>query len=200
MKRLLDLLFAGMALISLAPILVIIAFAIKIGSPGPVFHLAVRAGRNGIPFRMFKFRSMVVGAERLGGLSTGRDDPRITPVGRFLRRHKLDELPQLLNVLAGDMSVVGPRPEFPEYTRLYAGDEALILTVRPGLTDFSSLKFFRLDESLGSEDPDRAYEERVRPIKNALRVQYVKKQSFSTDCCLVLRTVLAIAKMAVRGG
>jgi len=134
-------------------------------------------------------------AEAIGGPSTGKDDPRVTRVGRFLRRYKLDELPQLLNVLRGEMSIVGPRPEVPQYTALYEGDELLILTVRPGITDYASVEFAQLSEVLGSDDPDRMYEERVRPIKNALRVKYVKEQSLVVDLKIIALTVARLLRV-----
>jgi len=132
---------------------------------------------------------MTPDAEQLGGGSTAKDDRRITRVGRFLRRYKLDELPQLLNVLKGDMSIVGPRPELSQYTQLYMGDELLILHVRPGITDHASLEFIRLGEILGNDAPDAVYEEKVRPLKNALRVKYVREQSFWGDIAIIVRTL-----------
>ena len=169
-----------------------IAVLVKLDSDGPVFYRGVRTGLRGRPFQVFKFRTMVLSAERLGGLSTAKDDPRITGVGKLLRRFKLDELPQLINVLKGEMSVVGPRPEMPEYTRLYTGEEEIILTVRPGITDYASLEFIHLGDILGSEAPDRVYEQQVRPIKNALRVKYVKEQSFWGDILIILKTLVKL--------
>jgi lipopolysaccharide/colanic/teichoic acid biosynthesis glycosyltransferase len=187
-KRVFDVLGALFGLIVLSPLLLLIAVGVKLGSRGPVFYRGVRAGRYGRPFKTFKFRTMVPDAERLGGLSTAKNDPRVTRVGRFLRKYKLDELPQLLNVLKGEMSIVGPRPEMPEYTSLYTGEEKLILTVRPGITDYASIEFSNLGEILGDEEPDRVYEEQIRPIKNALRVKYVKEQSFWVDIGIIFRT------------
>lgn len=189
MKRFLDVLFALAGLVLLGPGLLLLAALVKAASPGPVFYMAVRSGKGGVPFRMFKFRTMVENADSLGGPSSGLDDPRVTPLGRWLRRHKIDELPQLINVLKGDMSLVGPRPEVPLYTREYAGEELLILTVRPGITDLASLAFSRLDEVLGREEPDRVYEEQVRPRKNALRVKYVKERSLLLDFQILFRTL-----------
>jgi lipopolysaccharide/colanic/teichoic acid biosynthesis glycosyltransferase len=141
---------------------------------------------------MYKFRTMVVNAERLGGPSTGKNDPRITRLGRYLRKYKLDELPQLLNILRGQMSFVGPRPEVPQYTSLYTGEEKLILTVRPGITDYSSLKYINLAEVLGSEQVDAFYEEKVRPEKNKLRIKYVKEHSFWVDLKIIALTLYGI--------
>ncbi|MDO8833954.1 MAG: sugar transferase [Vicinamibacterales bacterium] len=188
-KRLCDLLAALAGLIVLAPLLGLIAVLVKMGSDGPVLYRGVRSGRYGRPFEILKFRTMVQGAESLGGGSTGKNDPRVTRLGRFLRRYKLDELPQLINVVRGEMSLVGPRPELPKYTRDYTGDEELILTVRPGITDYASMEFLRLDEVLGHEAPDLVYEMRVRPVKNALRVRYVKEQSFAGDLKIIARTL-----------
>lgn len=192
LKRVFDIVVSFCGLVLLAPLLIVIAFLIKLDSNGPVFYRGLRTGLHGKPFRIFKFRTMVRDAEQLGGGSTAKDDARVTRVGRVLRRHKLDELPQLLDVLRGEMSIVGPRPELPEYTRLYSGEEKLILTVRPGITDYASLEFIRLGEILGNEAPDRYYEEKVRPIKNALRVKYVKERSFFGDLKLIARTLARI--------
>ncbi|MGB7211067.1 MAG: sugar transferase [Gemmatimonadales bacterium] len=189
-KRAFDLLVALLLLLLLWPLLLVAAVCVRLDSPGPAFYRAVRIGRGGVPFRMWKFRTMVANADRLGGTSTGLHDARITRVGRWLRAAKLDELPQLFNVVRGEMSVVGPRPEVEEYTRLYAGEELLILSVRPGITDFASLEFSRLAEVLGSGDPDLVYAEQVRPIKNRLRLKYVREASFGTDLAILWRTAL----------
>jgi lipopolysaccharide/colanic/teichoic acid biosynthesis glycosyltransferase len=181
-------------MVLLAPLLGVIALAVKLDSRGPALYRGLRTGRHGKPFRIFKFRTMVPDAERMGGGSTAKDDPRVTLVGRFLRRYKLDELPQLLNVVKGEMSLVGPRPELPEYTRLYSGEELLILSVRPGMTDYSSLQFIQLGEVLGNEDVDRMYEERVRPIKNALRVKYVKERTFRGDFKIICQTLITLVR------
>lgn len=192
LKRIFDLLAATCGLLLLLPLLLVIALAIKLTSPGPVLHRSLRSGRFGEPFGMFKFRTMVVNADKLGGLSTGKHDPRVTPIGRLLRRSKFDELPQLINVVRGEMSLVGPRPEFPYYTDQYSEDEKLILTVRPGLTDYASLHFRHLDEWLGSEQPDRVYEEQVKPVKNALRIRYVRDHTFTGDLVLIFQTLKQI--------
>ena len=143
---------------------------------------------------MYKFRTMVENADQIGGGSTGKNDPRITRVGLFLRRYKLDELPQLLNVVKGDMSLVGPRPELPMYTSLYEGDQLLILTVKPGITDYASLEYRQLDEALGDEDPDSVYEERVMPIKNALRVKYAKEHNLWVDAKILMKTIIRVLR------
>jgi lipopolysaccharide/colanic/teichoic acid biosynthesis glycosyltransferase len=189
LRRAFDVVAAGVGLVVLSPLLVVIAALIKLDSPGPVFFRGVRTGLNGVPFRIYKFRTMVVNAERLGGGTTARDDRRVTRMGRFLRPRKLDELPQLMNVLTGDMNLVGPRPELPEYTDRYTGDERLILTVRPGIADNASLEFVQLADVVGKEDADRVYEERVLPRKNALRVEYVRERSFRGDIAIILKTL-----------
>ena len=192
-KRIFDVLCALLGVIFLSPIFILIAFLIKLDSRGPVFYRGIRTGIDGLFFRIFKFRTMVPDAERQGGFSTAKDDQRVTRVGKFLRRRKLDELPQLINVLNGAMSIVGPRPEVPAYTRLYRGEEELILKVRPGITDFSSIEFIQLGELLGNDDPDQVYEQKVRPIKNALRVKYVKERNFWLDLSIIFKTLGRLA-------
>ena len=191
-KRFFDIVISAIGLLLLAPLLLVVSIAVRVDSPGPVIYRAVRTGLHGRPFVMYKFRTMVKNADKIGGGSTGSKDPRITRVGHYLRRYKLDELPQLLNVLKGDMSLVGPRPELPMYTSLYKGEELLILTVRPGITDYASLQFRELSEVLGDQDPDRVYEERVMPIKNALRVKYVKEHSLWVDAKILMSTVARV--------
>lgn len=188
-KRGFDFTVAAVGLLVLSPLLAVIAVVIKLTSEGPVIYRGTRSGLGGKEFAIYKFRSMVDDAEKLGGMSTGKNDPRVTPVGSVLRRYKLDELPQLLNVFKGEMSLVGPRPEMPAYTKLYSEKERVILTVRPGITDFASLEFIRLDEALGSENPDLVYETRVRPLKNALRVKYVETRSLWVHLKLIMRTL-----------
>jgi lipopolysaccharide/colanic/teichoic acid biosynthesis glycosyltransferase len=189
-----DAIVAAVGLALLSPALLTIALFIRADSAGPIFYRGVRTGLHGRPLRIYKFRTMVADAERLGGGSTAKDDRRVTRVGRFLRAHKLDELPQLINVLRGEMSLVGPRPELPQYTRQYSGEELTILSVRPGITDYASLEFIRLGELLGNDDPDGVYEEQVRPIKNALRIKYVKERSFFGDLKLVGATLRGVLK------
>lgn len=170
-KRLFDIAVWAAGLVALAPVLLVIAVLVKLDSRGPVPYRGVRAGLMGREFRILRFRTMVPNAERKGGGSTARDDSRVTKIGRVLRRYKLDELPQLANVLTGDMSPVGPRPELPQYTREYTGDEQLILAVPPGITDYASIEFSQLGTVLGNDAPDRVYETQVRPVKNALRIK-----------------------------
>ncbi len=188
LKRSFDFVASVMALVILFPAFILIAILIKATSRGPVFYRGVRTGRNGREFRVFKFRTMVKDAESLGGPSTGLADPRVTAVGSVLRKFKLDELPNLLNVALGQMSLVGPRPEVPRYTALYAGDEKLILTVRPGITDLSSVRYIDLASHIGSTNVDENFEKHVLPEKNRLRVEYVKTRSFVGDLKIIAAT------------
>jgi lipopolysaccharide/colanic/teichoic acid biosynthesis glycosyltransferase len=167
-----------------------VALLIKLDSPGPVFFRGLRIGQFGKPFRIFKFRTMVANAERIGGTSTSETDPRITRVGNFLRKYKIDELPQLINVLKSEMSLVGPRPEVEEYTRLYSPEEKAILGIRPGITDLSSVRFRQLNTILaGADDPDRYFAEDILPQKNQLRLEYVRRRCFSFDLKILLQTL-----------
>lgn len=197
-KRAADILGAVVALAIASPLLLGAALAIKLTSPGPVFYRGIRAGREGTTFRIFKFRSMVVNAESRGGPTTGTNDPRVTPVGRFLRKTKLDELPQFINVLLGDMSLVGPRPEVEQYASRYAGEEKLILAMRPGITDYASIEFADLDDRVGAEDPDKFFQEHILPRKNALRVRYVKEWSLASDVRILWATVFRVLRRALR--
>jgi lipopolysaccharide/colanic/teichoic acid biosynthesis glycosyltransferase len=189
LKRSFDFLIALTALLILSPILIAVALIIKIGSPGPVFYRGVRVGLRGVPFRIYKFRTMVINAEKMGGSATAEDDPRITPIGRFLRRHKLDELPQFLNVLVGDMSLVGPRPEVQKYVDMYTNEERAILELRPGITDWASI--WNSNEAAvleGSKDPEKTYEELIRPTKLALQLFYARNRSFGSDIKILFHT------------
>jgi lipopolysaccharide/colanic/teichoic acid biosynthesis glycosyltransferase len=180
-KRPFDVIVAGILLLLSAPFWVIIASGIWLSSPGPVFYRGLRAGMGGRPFRILKFRTMVVDAEQKGGGTTALGDSRVFAFGRLLRHAKLDELPQLLNVLFGEMSLVGPRPELLFYTDRYTTEERAILSVRPGITDPSSVHFISLDEIVGARDADRVFEELVLPQKNRLRLEYVRNRSFWGD-------------------
>ena len=194
-KRLFDLFFSLIGVIILSPLLLVLAILIKISSPGPVFYRGIRAGKNGKNFKIFKFRTMVVNAEKMGGPSTTLDDPRLTRIGKFLRKWKLDELPQLFNVIKGDMSLVGPRPEVLEYANLYQGEEKIVYRVKPGITDFASLWDIHEEEVLkGSPDPEKTYLEKIRPGKVRLQMKYVKEMSFWTDIKIIWRTFLKLIK------
>ena len=194
-KRGFDIVVAGIGLVALSPALAVIAASIKLGSPGPVLYRGARVGLNARPFNILKFRSMVIDAEAVGGSSTSVDDPRVTKVGSFLRRTKLDELPQLWNVLVGDMSFVGPRPQVQWAVDLYTPEERTVLSVRPGITDYASLQFANEGEILkGSSDPDRDYMEKIHPEKMRLSLEYVRSRSFSTDLAIIGRTLGAVFK------
>ena len=194
-KRLFDLFFSLIGVIILSPLLLVLAILIKISSPGPVFYRGIRAGKNGKNFKIFKFRTMVVNAEKMSGPSTALDDPRLTRIGKFLRKWKLDELPQLFNVIKGDMSLVGPRPEVLEYANLYQGEEKIVYRVKPGITDFASLWDIHEEEVLkGSPDPEKTYLEKIRPEKVRLQMKYVKEMSFWTDIKIIWRTFLKLIK------
>jgi lipopolysaccharide/colanic/teichoic acid biosynthesis glycosyltransferase len=188
-KRGFDVMVVTIALVSVAPLLALAALMVKLSSRGPVLYRGTRVGLNGQLFPMLKFRTMVVDAESLGGSATAADDPRITRLGKFLRRYKLDELPQFFNVLAGDMSLVGPRPEVQKYVNLYSPEEKAILTVRPGITDWASI--WNSNEAAvleGSRDPERTYEELIRPTKLALQLLYVRNHSFFVDLTILFHT------------
>jgi lipopolysaccharide/colanic/teichoic acid biosynthesis glycosyltransferase len=141
---------------------------------------------------MYKFRTMIANKEKIGGDTTALNDSRITPVGAFLRRYKIDEIPNFFNVLKGEMSIVGPRPELPYYTKQYTEKERIILSVKPGITDFSSIELRYLDKIVGKHDSDKVFEEKILPIKNKLRIKYVKDQSFITDIFIILKTLSAV--------
>jgi len=177
-------------LVLLAPVFAVVALVIAATSPGPVFFRQVRVGRGGVPFRIYKFRSMRVDAEALGGQLTIRGDPRVTRVGALLRASKIDELPQLINVLVGDMSLVGPRPEVPRYVALYTPEQRRVLEVRPGITDPASIRY--RDESAvlaRAADPERAYVEEVLPHKLAINLAYLDRRSLASDVGVILATV-----------
>ncbi|HUQ19463.1 MAG TPA: sugar transferase [Gemmatimonadaceae bacterium] len=194
-KRAFDTVLSTLGLVILSPVLLGIAAAIKLDSPGPAFYRGPRVGKGGSMFDMLKFRTMVVNADKLGGSSTPEDDPRITKIGKFLRRTKLDELPQLMNVFKGDMSFVGPRPQVKWAVDRYTPEERAILSVRPGITDYASLRFANEGEILkGSTDPDRDYMEKIHPEKMRLSLEYVRSRSFATDLAIMGRTLGAVFK------
>jgi len=197
LKRLFDIIACFIALPFLLPFFAVIAIIIKLNSPGPAFYRGWRTGLGGKPFRIFKFRTMVVNAEELGGGTTALNDSRIFRFGSVLRKYKLDELPQVLNITKGNMSLVGPRPELPQYTNQYKGEELIILSVLPGITDYSSMKFSALDEVVGAGDADRVFEEAVLAKKNQLRIRYVKERTFFGDIKLILQTLGLILKKAL---
>jgi lipopolysaccharide/colanic/teichoic acid biosynthesis glycosyltransferase len=194
MKRLFDIFFSVTVLSLAFPFLFVLALIIWLYDRGPVFYKAPRVGLHGRLFRMYKFRTMVVNADRIGASSTTRSDPRITPVGRFLRKTKMDELPQFINVLTGEMSVVGPRPDVKSFTDLFTDEEKAILSVKPGITDWASV--WNSDEGKileGAEDPDKAYMELIWPEKKRLQLKYVRERSFMTDMKIIWATIMAVA-------
>lgn len=194
-KRIFDFLFSFIVLVVLSPFLLLAAILIKAHDRGPVFYMAPRVGRNGKLFRMFKFRTMIVNADKVGPSSTTITDLRLTSIGKFLRKYKLDELPQFINVLIGEMSIVGPRPQVEWAVKLYSDEEKKILSLKPGITDYASIKFHNEGEILaGSTDPDKTYMEKIHPIKMQLSLEYLRTQSFFTDLKIIFTTFTGIFK------
>ena len=191
-KRILDILISGAILLIIWPVLLIVAAAIAAEDGFPVFYRAKRGGYKNREFKICKFRTMVRNADKIGGDTTALNDSRITRVGSFLRKTKLDELPQFGQVFLGKMSIIGPRPELLRYTSQYQGDELDILQVRPGITDYSSIEFVNLDEIVGAENADEMYETLVLAKKNALRVKYAHTVSLTTDVKLFFGTAKAV--------
>jgi len=191
MKRIFDLVFALLGLIAASPLFLVIISFIKLDSPGSVFYRGERVGKEGKLFKVYKFRTMFSDAEKLGGPSTSDDDPRITKFGRFLRKYKLDELPEFINILRGEMSFVGPRPEVLSEVKTYDEEtKRIILSVKPGLTDFASLWDIREGEILrGSKDPHQTYREKIGPEKIRLQLKYIKERSLLTDLKIIFLTL-----------
>ena len=195
LKRMFDIVFSLIGLVIFLPLMAILVILIRKEDRGPLLYRGERVGRDGNLFRMLKFRTMVMNAEKIGGPSTPDDDPRITKTGNLLRKFKLDELPQLINVLKGEMSFVGPRPEVPMEVKTYNDEEKRILTVKPGITDYASLTFHNEGEILkGSEDPHQAYREKIRPEKLRLGLKYVDSQSFRVDMKIIIQTLSALIR------
>lgn len=190
-KRIFDLFFSIVGILALLPVYIIVALAIKIDSRGPILFKQVRVGKDQTPFKILKFRTMCLDAEKKGGqITVGGRDPRVTQVGYYLRKFKLDELPQLFNVFLGEMSLVGPRPEVPRYVELYTTEQLQVLSVRPGITDLASIEFSNENEILAQyEDPEKAYREEIMQKKLALNLQYIHTKSLSGDIMLILKTV-----------
>lgn len=198
MKRAFDFIIAAFALLLLSPAFAAIAIAIGLDSQGPVVYRARRAGLQGRPFTMLKFRTMLPNAEKLGGPSTPSDDPRITRIGKRLRKYKFDELPQLFNVLRGQMSLVGPRPEVLSEVATYSAEERQLLSVLPGMTDWASLRFSNEGEILkGSANPHGAYLQKIRPEKIRLGLRYVREHSFLMDLKIIASTLKTIIPEAI---
>ena len=195
MKRLFDVIASGVGLIVLSPLFFILAIWIKLDSKGPVFYRQVRVGRNNKDFRIFKFRSMRVGADKGSLVTIGGHDPRVTRSGYFIRKFKFDELPQLINVFLGDMSLVGPRPEVRHYVNYWTPDQMHVLDVRPGITDPASIKFRNENELMEkAEDPEKYYIEVIMQEKIKLYLEYVEKHSFFYDLELIFKTFWVIVK------
>jgi len=197
LKRLFDIVTSLFGLILFSPLFLVIAILIKKEDGGPVFYRGVRVGRYEKLFKIFKFRTMVVDAEKKGGPSTSIDDTRITKIGYFIRRYKLDELPQLINVLKGDMSIVGPRPEIKSEVDLYGPEWNVIFSVRPGITDLASIEFRNEGEIIansGIDDAHEAYRKLIQPRKLELQKEYVLNYNMLTDIKLIFRTFAAIFK------
>ena len=189
LKRWLGCLLAIVLIMVLWPIFCIISLSIMLEDGLPVFYRPSRGGFHNKSFRIFKFRTMVKNADQIGGGTTALNDPRITKIGNILRKTKLDEIPQLFNIISGSMCFIGPRPELLRYTDQYEGEEKLILSVRPGITDFSSIEFINLDELVGQENAEEMYEKYVLNKKNQLRIRYAKEVSFTTDIKLFSLTL-----------
>ena len=188
-KRFFDIIFSFFGLIVLSPFLLLISVLIALGSRGGVFFIQKRVGRNNKDFRLVKFRTMRAHSEHKGLFTIGQRDPRVTRLGYFLRKYKIDEFPQLINVLKGDMSIVGPRPEVRKYVELYTPEQSLVLTVRPGITGLASLEYVHENKILGeSDNPEETYLKEMMPRKLELNLEYVKSASFRTDIRLILKT------------
>lgn len=193
MKRIFDLVVSFTAIVLLLPIFLIISILIVTTSRGGAFYLQTRVGRNGKHFRIIKFRTMYKDSDRKGLLTVGKRDPRVTPVGYFLRKTKLDELPQLFNILLGQMSFVGPRPEVPKYVEMYTEEQKKVLSVRPGLTDYASLAYINENEILSrAENPEDFYIQVVMPAKLELNLRYINEQSLLTDLKIIFKTIMRI--------
>jgi lipopolysaccharide/colanic/teichoic acid biosynthesis glycosyltransferase len=189
-KRGFDIIIAFFGLLVLLPFLLILALAILIDSPGGVFYRQVRVGKNEKPFRIFKFRSMRSGSDKKGLLTVGSSDMRITKVGKFIRNYKLDEFAQLINVLIGDMSLVGPRPEVPKYVEMYNAEQKKVLQVKPGITDYASIEYSNENELLAkSKNPEKTYIEEIMPAKLALNKKYIETMSLKTDIQIIWMTL-----------
>ena len=193
MKRLFDIISSIVVVLLGFPFFITIAVVILIDGKGGVFYKQERIGRNKKPFYLLKFRTMRPGSENLGQLTIGSKDNRITTIGYYLRKYKLDEFPQLINVILGDMSIVGPRPEVVKYVNLYTEEQLNVLKVRPGLTDYASIIYFKENELLGNaEDPEKVYIQEIMPQKLALNTKYIREKGMLTDLKIIFKTFLKI--------
>ena len=193
--RLLDIMLSLLGLLFLLPIFLILAVCIKFDSQGNIFFRQIRVGKEGQDFRIYKFRTMIVNAEKMGIITIGERDPRITNSGYFLRKYKLDELPQLINVLKGEMSFVGPRPEVRKYVEMYNQEQLKILTVKPGITDYASIEYINEDEILGkSSDPEKTYIEEIMPQKIKYNMKYINNKTVIEYFKIIFLTIIKIIK------
>ncbi len=189
-KRTFDIFFSLIGLLLLLPFLIVISVIIALDSPGGVFYKQIRVGKDNEDFYLFKFRSMSTGADKKGLLTVGGRDSRITRIGYFIRKYKIDELPQLLNVLLGDMSLVGPRPEVRKYVDLYNEKQKQVLSVKPGITDYASIEYSSENEILGkAENPEQVYIDEIMPAKLKLNMKYIAEQGIITDLKIIFRTI-----------
>ncbi len=189
-KRLFDIIFSILGIIILSPFFILISFIIIFTSGGGAFYRQIRTGKNSKEFKLFKFRTMRKGADKSGSLTVGMRDSRITSIGFYLRKYKIDELPQLFNVLAGDMSFVGPRPEVPEYVALYSAEQKEVLKVQPGITDYASIAYSEENKLLANaENPEELYIKEIMPAKLKLNMKYINEMSLSTDVGIIFKTI-----------
>lgn len=194
-KRIFDICASAIGLLLLLPVLLLLSVLIALDSKGGVFYKQIRVGKNNIDFGLFKFRTMRPQSDGKGLITIGNRDPRITRIGYYLRKYKLDELPQLINVLLGDMSLVGPRPEVRKYVGMYTAEQLRVLTVRPGITDLASIAYFDENEILAkSANPDEDYINVIMPAKLALNMQYIQQQGIATDVKIILNTLAKIIR------
>lgn len=193
MKRLFDIVFSFLLIILFLPLLLIIAFWVKLDSKGPFFYLQSRVGQGNRDFKLFKFRTMKVDSDKKGLLTVGHRDSRITSAGYYLRKYKLDELPQLFNVFKGDMSLVGPRPEVRKYVDMYNEEQLKVVSIRPGITDYASIQFVNENELLkDAENPEKLYIDEIMPQKLAINLEYIQDQNFFKDIKIIFLTIKAI--------
>ena len=193
LKRIFDIIASLIGIILLLPFFIVICLAMIVSCGFPLFYLQTRVGKNGKDFKLFKFRTMHLDADKKGLLTVGGRDPRVTSIGYYLRKYKLDELPQLFNVLFGTMSLVGPRPEVRKYVDLYTKEQQQVLSVKPGITDFASLEYINENDLLAkSDNPEKTYIDEIMPAKLALNAKYIQQQGLLVDFKIILKTILKI--------